>query len=81
MGMCVRCLSCVQDIVGALEQEPTPDLEGDTLSVLCALCLAQAQEMVVLKAVKDKMKDNITVEFFLEILYAILGHTLKQTQL
>ena len=43
-------------------QEPTPDLEPETLSVLTALCLAQAQEMVVQKALKDKMKDNIVAK-------------------
>jgi len=49
-------------VVAAIEQEPTPDLEPETLSVLTALCLAQAQEMVVQKALKDKMKDNIVAK-------------------
>jgi len=49
-------------VVGLLEQEPTPDLEPDCLAVLAALCLAQAQEMVVVKAMKDKMKDNIVAK-------------------
>jgi len=49
-------------VVGAIEQDPTPDLEPETLSVLTALCLAQAQEMVVQKALKDKMKDNIVAK-------------------
>ena len=48
--------------MGLLEQEPTPDLEPDCLAVLAALCLAQAQEMVVVKAMKDKMKDNIVAK-------------------
>ena len=39
-------------VVGLMEQEPKPDLEPDCLSVLAALCLAQAQEMVVQKALK-----------------------------
>ena len=43
-------------------QEPTPDLEPEALSVLSSLCLAQAQEMVVQKAVKDSMKDNIVAK-------------------
>merc|ERR1719336_2488722 len=42
-----------------MEQEPTPDLEPECLAVLSSLCLAQAQEMVVQKALKDRMKDNI----------------------
>jgi len=46
-------------VVAAIEQEPTPDLEAETLHVLTNLCLAQAQEMVVQKAIKDNMKDNI----------------------
>jgi len=49
-------------VVGLMEQEPTPDLEPDCLSVLSALCLAQAQEMVVQKALKDNMKDNIVAK-------------------
>ena len=45
-------------MVGLMEQEPTPDLEPDCLGVLSALCLAQAQEMVVQKALKVS-----TIEF------------------
>ena len=41
-------------VVGLMEQEPTPDLEPDCLGVLSAFCLAQAQEMVVQKALKVK---------------------------
>lgn len=40
-------------------QEPTPDLNPETLSALSALMLAQAQEIFVTKAVQDKMKDVI----------------------
>ena len=39
-------------VVGLMEQDPTPDLEPDCLSILSNLCLAQAQEMVVQKAIK-----------------------------
>ena len=49
-------------VVGAIEQEPTPDLEPEALGVLSSLCLAQAQEMVVQKAMKDNMKDNIVAK-------------------
>uniref|UniRef100_A0A8R1TL16 BRO1 domain-containing protein n=1 Tax=Onchocerca volvulus TaxID=6282 RepID=A0A8R1TL16_ONCVO len=43
-------------ILGIVQQEPTPDLMPDTLSVLSAVMLAQAQEAFYLKAEKDKMK-------------------------
>lgn len=43
----------------AIPQEPTPDLNPDTLQVLSNLMLAQAQEIFVLKAIKDSMKDGI----------------------
>lgn len=49
-------------VVAAVEQEPTPDLEPETLSVISALCLAQAQELVVQKALKDKMKDPVVAK-------------------
>lgn len=43
----------------ALGQEPTPDLSPDTLHVLSILMLAQAQEVCLMKAIKDGMKDQI----------------------
>jgi len=43
----------------ASEQKPTPDLSSESASVLSSLCLAQAQEMVVQKAVMDSKKDGI----------------------
>merc|ERR1719339_484862 len=49
-------------VVGLIEQEPTPDLEPECLGVLSSLCLAQAQELVVQKALKDSMKDNIVAK-------------------
>ena len=39
-------------VVGLMEQDPTPDLDPDCLAILSNLCLAQAQEMVVQKAIK-----------------------------
>ena len=51
--------SLKERVVGLMEQEPTPDLEPECLAVLASLCLSQAQEMVVQKALKDRMKDNI----------------------
>lgn len=46
----------------AIPQEPTPDLNPDTLQVLSNLMLAQAQEIFVLKAIKDSMKDGIVAK-------------------
>lgn len=43
----------------AIPQEPTPDLNPDTLQVLSNLLLAQAQEIFVVKAIKDSMKEQI----------------------
>ena len=36
-------------VMGALQQEPTPDLNPDTLATLSSLMLAQAQEIFVIK--------------------------------
>ena len=41
-------------VVVAIHQEPTPDLNIDTLSALSALMLAQAQEIFVRKAILGK---------------------------
>lgn len=38
-------------------QEPTPDLNPETLTALSNLMLAQAQEIFVTKTVQDRMKD------------------------
>lgn len=46
----------------AIQQEPTPDLNPETLQVLSNLMLAQAQEIFVLKAIKDDMKDSIVAK-------------------
>ena len=60
--ICSPCLAHSIVSVHYKPQEPTPDLEPEALSVLSSLCLAQAQEMVVQKAVKDSMKDNIVAK-------------------
>ncbi|XP_067014587.1 programmed cell death 6-interacting protein isoform X2 [Anabrus simplex] len=43
----------------AIQQEPTPDLNPETLGALSQLMLAQAQEIFVLKSIHDRMKDPI----------------------
>ena len=48
-----------ENVVAAIQQDPTPDMEPTTLGVLADLMLAQAQEMVACKAMNDKMKDAI----------------------
>lgn len=62
-----------------IQQDPTPDLEPDTLSVISDLMLAQAQEMVVLKAISDKMKPGIVAKLCSQAddLYA---HVMKSMQ-
>ncbi|KAL3279081.1 hypothetical protein HHI36_016595 [Cryptolaemus montrouzieri] len=43
----------------SIQQDPTPDLNPDTLGAISALMLAQAQEIFVHKAIHDNMKDAI----------------------
>lgn len=43
----------------AIPQEPTSDLNPDCLHVLSSLMLAQAQEIFILKAIKDGVKDQL----------------------
>lgn len=49
-------------VVGLIQTDPTPDLEPDTLSVLSDLMLAQAQEMVVQRAISTNMKPAIVAK-------------------
>lgn len=51
--------SFLKSAAPALGQEPTPDLSPDTLHVLSILMLAQAQEVCLVKAIKDGMKDQV----------------------
>ena len=41
------------------EQKPTPDLSSDCATALSSLCLAQAQEIVLKKAVGDAKKESV----------------------
>ncbi|KAK7092226.1 programmed cell death 6-interacting protein-like isoform X2 [Littorina saxatilis] len=53
-------LGHLKDIVlSHVQQEPTPDLNPDTLSSLSAVMLAQAQESIYRKATNDRMKDSM----------------------
>ncbi|XP_060527003.1 programmed cell death 6-interacting protein [Cylas formicarius] len=46
----------------SIQQDPTPDLNPDTLGALSQLMLAQAQEIFVHKVIHDNMKDSIVAE-------------------
>ncbi|XP_063368295.1 programmed cell death 6-interacting protein [Cydia amplana] len=46
-------------VMGAVHQEPTPDLQPDTLQALAALMLAQAQEVIAYKCIRDEMKEGM----------------------
>ena len=46
------------NVLTATRQDCTCDLYPDSLNLLSALMLAQAQEVFYLKAVRDKMKDG-----------------------
>lgn len=46
-------------VILSIQQEPTPDLNPDTLAALAQLMLAQAQEIFVHKCIHDNKKDAI----------------------
>lgn len=45
-----------QTVMLAIQQDPTPDLNPETLGALSALMLAQAQEIIAHKAIHGKLK-------------------------
>ncbi|XP_012936236.1 programmed cell death 6-interacting protein [Aplysia californica] len=49
-------------VLSHVQQDPTPDLNPDTLSALSALMLAQAQESIYRKATQDKMKESMVAK-------------------
>ncbi|XP_053605524.1 apoptosis-linked gene 2-interacting protein X 1 isoform X2 [Plodia interpunctella] len=50
------------NVLLAVHQETTPDLAPDTLAALAALMLAQAQEVIVYKCIRDEMKDSMVAK-------------------
>lgn len=77
-------LSHLKSAAPALGQELTPDLSPDALHVLSILMLAQAQEIFIVKAIKDNMKDLIVAklasqgeEMYSEVLKAMQKEALK----
>ena len=64
--MIVMMMVCPQSAAGifqhlkgivhsAVQQEPTPDLQPDTLTALSSLCVAQAQEVIAVKAINGML--------------------------
>ncbi|XP_052739941.1 programmed cell death 6-interacting protein [Bicyclus anynana] len=50
------------NIMMAVHQETTPDLNPDTLNALAQLMLAQAQEVIAYKCIRDEMKDSMVAK-------------------
>ncbi|XP_050349008.1 programmed cell death 6-interacting protein [Nymphalis io] len=50
------------NIMMAVHQDTTPDLNPETLNALSQLMLAQAQEVIVYKCIKDDMKDSMVAK-------------------
>ncbi|KAL0831687.1 hypothetical protein ABMA28_001234 [Loxostege sticticalis] len=50
------------NIMMAVHQETTPDLNPDTLGALAQLMLAQAQEVIAYKCIRDEMKESMVAK-------------------
>lgn len=46
----------------AIPQEPTPDMNPDCLQVLSSLMVAQAQEVFIMKAIRDNVKELLVAK-------------------
>ncbi|XP_076063979.1 programmed cell death 6-interacting protein-like protein AliX [Oratosquilla oratoria] len=46
-------------VLSSVQQDPTPDLQPETLTALASVVLAQAQEVFAAKAVADRRKDAL----------------------
>ena len=49
-------------VLSHIQQDPTPDMNPDTLNALSALMVAQAQETIYRKCASDKMKDAMVAK-------------------
>ncbi|XP_063827732.1 programmed cell death 6-interacting protein [Ostrinia nubilalis] len=50
------------NVMLAVHQETTPDLAPDTLAALAQLMLAQAQEVIAYKCIRDEMKESMVAK-------------------
>uniref|UniRef100_A0A069DX83 Putative programmed cell death protein n=1 Tax=Panstrongylus megistus TaxID=65343 RepID=A0A069DX83_9HEMI len=72
-------------VIGAIQVEPTPDLNPETLHALSSFMLAQAQEVFVYKAMFDRMKEAVIAklciqcsEFYAEAMMMLQKDSVRQ---
>lgn len=72
------------NVMMAVHQETTPDLNPETLGALAQLMIAQAQEVIVHKVIRDEMKENVIAkvayqceELYTDVMRAFQKETLK----
>ncbi|GBP47436.1 Programmed cell death 6-interacting protein [Eumeta japonica] len=72
------------NVMLAVHQETTPDLNPDTLGALAQLMVAQAQEVIVHKCIRDEMKDGMIAkvaaqcdEFYTDALRSLSKDSMK----